>query len=138
MWARARSGRAHDIITTAIGMLAFAFGRAPLDGEGALPVWRAHDIITTAIGMLAFAFGRAPFYGEGALLVHWRKPAHMDAWRPPKTLSEGVEKAVHRGNSEVIRRSFGGIRILWREFGRLDLACDVAVHMKRALQRPPK
>ena len=102
MWARARHGRVHDSITTAIGMLVFAFGRAPLDGEGALP-------------------------------VHWRKPAHMDSLRPPGTLSEGVERAVHRGNSGVIRWSFGGIRILWREFGRLDLVCDVAVHMKRAL-----
>ena len=71
--------------------------------------------------------------GEGALLVHWRKPAHMDAERPPGTFFEGVERAVHRGNSGVIRRSFGGIRILWREFGRLDLVCDVAVHMKHAL-----
>ena len=64
--------------------------------------------------------------------------AHMDAWCPSGTLSEGVERAVHRGNSGVIQRSFGGIRILWREFGCLDLFCDVAVHMKRALQRPPK
>ena len=53
-------------------------------------------------------FGRAPLDGEGALPVHWRKPIHMDAWSPPGTFSEGVQRAVRRGNSEVIRRPFGG------------------------------
>ena len=91
-----------------------------------------HEIFPTAIGVLQFAFGRAPLDGEGALLVHWRKPAHMDAARPPGTRFEGVERAVRRGSSGVIRRSFGESRILWREFGRSDLVCDVLVHMKRA------
>ena len=40
MWARARPGRVQDIITTALGIFSFAFGRAPLDGEGALLVHR--------------------------------------------------------------------------------------------------
>ena len=39
--ARARYRHVRDMISTAIGVLYFAFGRAPLDGEGALPVhWR--------------------------------------------------------------------------------------------------
>ena len=36
--ARARYRHVRDMISTAIGMLYSAFGRAPLDGEGALPV----------------------------------------------------------------------------------------------------
>ena len=38
MWARARYRHVRDMISTASGMLYFAFRRAPLDGEGALPV----------------------------------------------------------------------------------------------------
>ena len=37
------------------------------------------------------------------------------------------------GHSGVIRWSFGGIRILLREFGSLGIFCDVAVHMTGAL-----
>ena len=37
------------------------------------------------------------------------------------------------GHSGVMRGSFGGIRILSKEFGSLGMFCDVAVHMNGAL-----
>ena len=41
MWARADYWNVRDMIPTTIGMLYVAFGRAPLDGEGALHAhWR--------------------------------------------------------------------------------------------------
>ena len=39
-WGRPQYRHVHDMIPTAIGMFYIAFGRAPLDGEGALPVHR--------------------------------------------------------------------------------------------------
>ena len=44
-----------------------------------------------------------------------------------------VEMDISGGQSGVIRRSFGGIRILLREFGSLAMFCDVAVHMNGEL-----
>ena len=44
-----------------------------------------------------------------------------------------VEMDISGGHSGVIRRSFGGIRILFKEFGTLAMFCDVAVHMNGPL-----
>ena len=76
--------------------------------------------------------GRAPCLSISRSLLIWMFRARQGQFL----------KGLRRKCGEVIRGSFGGHSGEFGYFGGnsgpLDLVCDVAVHMKRALECPPK